>query len=224
MANQRRTVLKSCLAKFVRLDACGNPATGAGSQLVTKGYVSIALTSQVETGEEILLKNACGELLVNEKDCDRFKRYDLEMQFVEVDPDLLELLTSARIITDGADSVGFAFGESDNCDSFSIELWNQLANPECEIGGLAEWLYATIPWVNNGVLGDLTFQNGTLSLTITASTRGTGSSFGRGPSCVIPAGEELQPGDHIAMVITTIQPPAVTDGLVPLTGANLVCA
>ncbi len=171
----------------------------------------------------MLLKNSCGELLINEKDCDRFKRYDLEMQFAGVNPDLMELLTSARIITDGADSVGFAFGESDDCDSFSIELWNELANPVCEIGGSVEWLYTALPWVNNGVLGDVTFENGPLNLSITASTRGSGSAWGRGPSCVVPAGEEALVTDHLVAVITTIQPPTPTDDLQPLTAAELVC-
>jgi hypothetical protein len=224
MANQKRQVLKSCLARFVRLDTCGNPVTGVGSQLVTKGFISIALTAQIEPGEEVLLKNACGELLVNEKDCDRFKRYDVEGQFAGVNPDLMELLTSARLIVDGDDSIGFAFGESDECESFSVELWNQLANPECEVGAEPEWLYTAIPWVNNGMLGDMAFNNQTLNLTITGSTRGTGSAWGRGPSCVVPAGQEILTTEHLVAVVTSVQPPTPTDDLEALTGADLVCA
>jgi hypothetical protein len=216
MATQCRSVLRSCLAQFVRLDGCGAPVTGATSKLTTKGYISIAATAQIETGDEVIVKNACGELCVNEKDCDKFKRYDLEMQFCSVDPDLIELLTPGRAIIDGTDTIGFAHGESDECDSFSVELWNAVAAQECAVGADPEWFYVAFPWVNNGVVGDITFDGAALTVTVTASTKGTGAAWGVGPSDVLPVASPALPGDHIIGVITTVQPPEAVCGLQPL--------
>src|SRR5688500_6376753 len=98
MPSECRSVLKSCLARFTRLDECGAIVVGPKSQLTTKGYISVTATAQVEDGEEFIVRNACGELCINEKDDDQFKRYDLEMSLCQVDPELLELVSTARLL------------------------------------------------------------------------------------------------------------------------------
>src|SRR5688572_29963060 len=111
MPSTCRSVLKSCLAQFVREDVCGAPAISASGKITTKGYVSVTATAQIEDGEEFILKNACGELCINEKECDTFKRYDLEILLCQINPNLLELATDARLLVDnGGNAKGFARG------------------------------------------------------------------------------------------------------------------
>lgn len=217
MPSECRSVLKSCLAQFTRLDVCGVPVVGETSVITTKGYISVGATAQIEDGDEFVLKNACGELCINEKDCDQFKRYDLELQLCQVDPELLELISNARILVDAlGDSRGFAHGESSLCENFSLELWNKVTGAACDPGGDPEWYYFAFPWVTNGVMTDVTFENGPLTLTLTAHTKGASTGWGRGPTQVLPASAPALTSDHLLGYITTVQPPAPACGLQPL--------
>jgi hypothetical protein len=226
MPSECRSVLKSCLARFTRLDSCGAIVVGPKSVLTTKGYISVAATAQIEDGEEFLVKNACGELCVNEKDADQFKRYDLEIQLCQVDPELLELAANARLLVDGAGvSKGFAQGEGAAVENFSLELWTKITPQDCA-GVDPEWYWFAMPWVTNGVMTDVTFENGPLTLTITASTHGAGSGWGRGlgPDCVLPSSAPAETTDHLLAYLTTVQPPAVVCGLQAVDAGDLVCA
>jgi len=68
------------------------------------------------------------------------------------------------------------------------------------------------PHVKGGVIGDLTFENGPLSMTVTASTQGAGSGWGTGPydPAVLP--EPLLPDEHVGYVVTSEAPPDDTCG------------
>jgi hypothetical protein len=224
MASECRSVLKSCLARFIRLDACGAIVVGTASQLTTKGYISVGATAQIEDGEEFIVKNACGELCVNEKDCSQFKRYDLEIQLCAVDPDLLELASGARLLTSTTTSNGFAISEGGECENFSLELWTKVSAAECE-AGLAEYYWFAFPWVTNGYLSDITFENGPLNLTINASTHGAGPTWGQGlgPDCILPVESPALMGDHMLAYLTTVAPPEPECGLQPIADTDLIC-
>lgn len=217
MPSECRSVIKSCLARFTRLDECGSIVVGAASMLTTKGYISVGATAQLETGEEFIVKNACGELCVNEKDADQFKRYDLEIQLCQVDPELLELISGARLLVDGGTSRGFAHGENPLTENFSLELWTKVSGGACT--GDPEYYWFAFPWVTNGVMSDVTFENGPLTLTINASTHGAGAGWGRGlgTDYVLPVTEEAQTTDHMLAYLTTVAPPAPACGLQAVT-------
>jgi hypothetical protein len=226
MPSECRSVLKSCLARFVRLDSCGGIVVGPSSKLTTKGYISVTATAQIETGEEFLVKNACGELCINEKDDDQFKRYDLELLLCQIDPELLELISSARLLVDGEGvTKGFAHGESTTVENFSLELWTKVTPADCS-GEDPEWYWFAFPWVTNGMLTDITFENGPLQLTLTGSTRGAGDGWGRGlgPDCILPEDSPAESGDHMLAYLTTVQPPSPVCGLQAVGAGDLVCA
>jgi hypothetical protein len=220
-----RSVLKSTLARFVRLDSCGGIVVGETSQLTTKGYISVAATAQIEDGEEFIVKNAGGDLCINEKDCDQFKRYELEMQFCQVDAELLELISGARLLVDDlGETKGFAHGEQNLCENFSLELWTKITPSDCA-GADPEWYWFGFPWVTNGVMTDVTFENGPLTLSVTAHTHGAGESWGRGlgPDCILPAASPAETTDHLLAYLTTVQPPEAICGLQPVEAGDLVC-
>lgn len=225
MAAVCASVLKSCLAKFTRLDSCGTPVVGPASVLVTKGYISVAATSQIEAGTETTLKNACGEVCISNRDCDQFKRYDLDMKFCLIDPELLELISNTRILQNAAlSSAGFAAGETTQCDNFSLELWNPITPATCDpLNPLPLWYYFAFPQVSGGILGDITFEDGPLTLDVKGFTKGAGALWGRGPSCVLTAATPSLSTDHLVALITDVQPPAPVCGLQALAAADLVC-
>jgi hypothetical protein len=180
----------------------------------------VGVTAQYEDGEEFIQRNACGELEIAEKDDDVFKWYDLEMQFVQIDPEGLTLLTPARALTDGDDNVkGFAYGKSTEVSHFSLELWTKVTPQICVTGGNPEWFYFAFPHVANGTLTDFTFEDGPLTLTVNAHTRDAGALWGVGPSLVLDASSPAISDDHVLGFITDVQPPDPVCGLQAYTPA-----
>lgn len=215
--------IKACRARIVRVDACGVPVVGPKSVVSFKGFVSIARSPDYEEGEEFLQKNACGDLCINEKDCDRLKRINLDLQFCTIDPDIVEITTGNRLLLDGTgDAKGWATSEDVQCDGgFSLEVWQKVAGAVCNTAGDPLWHYWAWPFVTNGTLGDMTFENGPFVFNVTAFTKkiAQDDQWGTdnlGPFAVLPATAALVAGDHEAKWITDIQPPADACGAVAL--------
>lgn len=190
--------------RLVRLDSCGIAVTGATGQLVTKGFVSVQASPQYEAGDEFTAKNGSGDLCLNKKNPDRLKRYDLTITLCEVDPHAIEMLTGARLIVSGTDGIGNAFSEDPNTAALAMELWQDVAVDECE-GGAAQYVHHVFPFVENGRLADLTFENGPTSFVVNASTR-KNPNYGDGPFALwVP---DIGATEHHAFQLTTTAPPS----------------
>lgn len=225
MADRCFSAFKACRIRAVRLDACGRPVVGPNSVGVSKGFISVGASADIEDGEEFTVKNACGELCINEKDCSQLKRYNLTLTFCQVDPSLLELMTSSRALTDAVGDVkGIAIGSTIDCDTgFSLELWQKITNPECETGAEVEWNYVAFPFATGGIIGDFTFENGPFQFDVTAYTKEVGvdrwnalpgTGLGNvGPFAVLPTSAALLNPEHVGMFLTNVQPPEPTCGL-----------
>lgn len=217
------------LGKRIRvtaLDSCGNVpvAETPDSFVVTDGFISINLASEVEEGAEIVTRKANGALCVNEKNDDSFKRFTLEIEFCGVNPDLLTATTNAEGYQIEGETVGVTIAEGTLDKRFALELWTGIAGGACEPGEEASG-YMLLPFVQAGVLGDVTVDGEnavTFSLT-GAITRG-GNAWGAGPYDVIgtPAGPlptPLDPLDHFLLVETKVSPPEDSDGFAPMPAA-----
>lgn len=173
--------------RVTELDSCG--AWGASSNYVaTDGFVTVTLSSEVEDGAEIIQKKANGQLCVNEKLSNSFKRFTVEITFCGVNPSLLSIVSNAKPYTDYAgDVAGFTVGEGAINKRFALELWTGLSGVACVPGAVDEASgYMLLPFVNGGVPGDITIDGEnavTFSLT-GAYTRG-GNQWGVGPYNVL---------------------------------------
>lgn len=215
------SAIKACRIRLVRLDSCGVPVAGPSSVAVSSGFVSVTATAEIEEGEEFLVKNACGEPCINEKDCDFLKRYNLAISFCKVDPTVLELTTANRALLDDETVIGVAIGSEIQCeDGWSLELWQKTAAADCAEGAQL-WSYWAFPWLTSGLLGDLTFENGPFTFDITARSKAVGTGTwdvtqdageSLGPFFVLPVGAGLLKGEHVAHITTTVQPPEDTCG------------
>lgn len=214
--------IKACRLRIVRLDACGAPVVGAKSVVTSKGFISVGSTADVEAGQEYLVKDACGDLCINEKDCDRFKRLTLALKFCLMDFAGAEIMTGQRVQVDATgNAVGFAIGENvTGCDEFwSLELWQKIAGQPCDSNGDPEWLYWAWPYLQQGTIGNFTFDNNAFEFDVDGVTsRGVGAgkwgigSDNRGPFQVLLASETLLPGEHVTSVVTSTQPPDAVCG------------
>jgi hypothetical protein len=206
----RVTVLDEC-------GAVGAPATEDGF-LATDGFISVQLSAEVEEGTEIIQRKADGSLCVNEKFSDSFKRFTVEIEFCGVNPSLLGMVSNAEPYMDdgGTDVIGFTVPEGPIDKKFALELWTGLSGQACEPGAESAGGYLLLPFIQAGVLGDITV-NGEDSVTFSltgAYTKG-GNQWGVGPYLVVndatatPAAlpTALDPLDHLLLIDTSLAPP-----------------
>lgn len=211
--------------RAVTLDACGGvPASGtADSMVVTNGFISVTLSSQVEDGTEIITKKADGSLCVNEMTNPSFKRFTVEIEFCGVDPGLLSVVTNANIYDDYiGDPIGFTVPEGTIDGRFSFELWTGLSGAACASGDEEASGYLLLPFVASGVLGDITVDGeNAVTFSMTGAFTKGGNTWGTGPFNVMldgsnnpaPLPTALDPSDHLLMIEVGLAPPASVCGL-----------
>ena len=207
--------------RVTRLDTCGRvPAPGTiESFVVTNGFITASLSSEVEEGTEIITRRADGSLCVSEKADDSFKRFTLELTFCGVDPALKTFMTNAEPYEDWAgDLAGFTVPEGSLNKRFALELWTGLSGGGAEEAGG----YLLLPFVQAGVLGDLEIgSENSIDFSMTgAATRG-GNGWGVGPYNVLldpttppavpaPLPTALSPADHLLIMDTGLAVPELS--------------
>jgi len=226
MATRCFTPLLGKRLRAVSLDECGNvPASGAAdSMVVTNGFISISLSAEVEDGSEIITRKADGSLCVNEMTASSFKRFTVEIEFCEVDPGLLAVTTNAEIYENYEQvAAGIVVPEGTINKKFSLELWTGLSGEACAPGVEEASGYMLLPFVQAGVLGDLTIDGeNAVTFSMTGAYTKGGNAWGDGPFFVmddagVPAvlPTALDPLDHLLLVATNVAPPAIACGLQP---------
>lgn len=127
MANTCAKQVQACAIRIARLEPNGVPDPGANNLYTSDALTQLTVEPVLSEGDEFEVKNACGAVCVNVKDCDRLKRLDLTLGLCYPDPQLLELLAGGTVLTSGA-AVGYAFPElgAEACpNGVSIELWTK---------------------------------------------------------------------------------------------------
>jgi len=210
MATKKLKSLKGRVMRLTRLDECGVPDTGLAATMVTAGFVSVGWEFEVKEGDEYELENAWGDAYVDEKDPNRYRWVNLSITACEVDPDVLDIVTSATVITDGTDNIGNSFGTGLITNAFAIEVWTKQAGRNCS-GGNPEWGYFLAPFVVDGSIADgFTIEKGTLTFSMSGRGIADIADWGEGPHGDNPLLETggLTAGELMAVVRTTVQPPA----------------
>jgi hypothetical protein len=205
--------------RVVRLDSCGLPVTGTGSLVVvTKGFVQVQNEPQYEDGEEFFERTADGTVCVNQKDDPVLKRFQLTMDFCEVNTTMLAFMTSARELTAsgaGVTGSGMAFAEGSPSNRYSLEVWQKVAGSgACDASGAQRYIYNAWPNLGASKLGSYSIENGrsTFQLMSESQAGSTTATVGwlNGPGSStswLPSGETLGTGEHWLWNITTTAPP-----------------
>lgn len=216
--------IKGTVLRMVKLDACGVPVTGAsGKVVVSDGFVQVGQSPQYEEGDEFLQRNAAGALCINEKDPDLLKRITLTVDLCTVDPEMMELALTVRLLSIGSPLVtgaGFALKEGASANHYSLEVWQRIAGAgACTPGGLQQYLYNAWPNVGNGRLGDHNIANEPSTIQFVGDTFAPSTLWGDGPgtgtSWITPA--TVAAGEHWLAGVTTTAPPTSGCGSTLLT-------
>lgn len=219
-------VFTPILGKRIRVtevDNCGRVIAGPdGTNVVTDGFITVNLSSEVEEGTEVILKKANGGICVNEKFSDSFKRFTTTIEFCGVNPDLLAITTNAERYHDaGGDVAGFTVPEGEINKFFALELWTGLTGQTCEEGADDASGYLLLPFIQSGVVGEIVID-GENAVTFSLSgayTKG-GNQWGKGPFNVVyddddaaaPLPTALDPLDHLLLMDTGLAVPDDSDG------------
>lgn len=211
--------IKGTSLRVTLLDECGRPfLDDECSFLVTKGWIRVNWSLEIEGGEEFTVKNANGDFCIAEKDQDRIKWVNSTIDLCEIDPQILVLMAGANAVTPSGDAttvIGATFGSSPNPNSYGIEVWTKMAGTDTCAGGQPEYGYFLLPNVRNGKLdGDITMENAPLQLSL-AGEGITAPAWGLGPHGDNPLRNTFPATDTFGWVRTTVPPPDATDGCVP---------
>lgn len=223
MPTQCLKPVRGKVARITKLDACGAPVLGAKSQVVTDGWISIEGQIQIESPQEYKVKNANDAFIYNSRGRPLLKWIDLTINLGQVDPELYNLITGSPIVLDDAatpQAVGFRVRENTSAN-FALEVWTDLEGQACT-AGTASYGYFLLPFVKDAVVGNVTWQNDTITIPIQSARTSSGSGWGTGPYNVLskqsaPTGPSpllvaISSTDHMHMQLTTVAPPSPSCG------------
>lgn len=174
--------------RVTKLNSCGMWTSGAGGAAVSAGLISTEIKPQVDAGTEVVITNGAGKICVATKSPKQLKWNDVIISLCNVDPELIALLTGDTLVMDDSTPTPKAIGLEQRRSTygtgvFGFETWTGTANMGCATVSAAQvpWLgYSLLPFVVEGALGDITFNNGAVSATINARTE-NGNAWGVGP-------------------------------------------
>lgn len=220
MATKILKSIKGKRVRITRLDECGDVVVGSCTTVVSDCFVSVTLTPEIEAGEEYLVKSAWGDLCISDRDSDRIKWVNISVEFAELDPDALDIMTNAQSVITGGNTIGASYGQQTQEAGFALEVWTKRTGADCGVGASQEWGYFVVPFVRNGrVDGDLTIENGALTVSVVGEGFPAPASWDETPYASNPFVESFPAGDLFGMVVTTVQPPTATVGCVAYSGS-----
>jgi hypothetical protein len=225
-----RALARGRIARFTKLDECGNIAYGTCASLVTTGFISVTSTPAYQDPEEIQQTDANGRLCVDDQADPVLRWIDQSIVLCSVDPDLVNFLTGDPVVTNDAatpESVGYRIDSATTGTArFAMELWSGIPGQPCDPDGNEEFGYWLWPFVGQGRFGEQAVANAALNLTITARTFG-GSGWGVGPynirrdatvpATLEPLGTAISATQHQHFEISSAPLPTAACGCVTLT-------
>jgi hypothetical protein len=217
--------------RVTQLSSCGVPVTGC-STVVSDGIISIGMTKEYEDRQEFFVKNGDGIFCVRETNPPILKWINLELTFCNVDPDIVGVVTGNSLVSNDAVSpVHTGFNEEEGAVAlvnFAFEGWTRIAgNAGVPCTGGVEYGYALFPWVVEGTMGDVTYENGAANFVVNARTRSS-SPWGLGPYYVdysdnpagstnnIPLLTPILSTQHKRFFLTRKAPPVASCGCITL--------
>lgn len=212
--------------RVTKLNSCGQPVTGC-STVVSDGIISIAMTKEYEEREEFFVKNGDGQFCVKETNPPILKWLNLVVTMCNVDPELVNIMSAEPLVLDDAVSpraTGFSTEEGTAAvANFALEGWTRLSGLSVPCTGGQEYGYSLFPWIVEGTVGDMTYENGAMNFVLNARTR-SNSLWGTGPYMVdysdnpagsttrIPLLTPIGALQHSRMFLTRLAPPTSACG------------
>jgi hypothetical protein len=183
-------LVRGRVMRVTRLDSCGRIADRACSAIATDGFVSVALTANIEEGEDISVTNAAGRTCVSDEAEPTFNGYGVAITFCDVNPQLYAMMTNQAVVYDVfGTAVGFRVNSKVKTGdaNFALEVWSNVPGVVCDDPNAAgSYGYTLLPFIKGGVLGDFTIENAAVSFSLTNAATKDGTGWGVGPYNIAP--------------------------------------
>jgi hypothetical protein len=114
------------MLRVAELAADGSTPSGAGNLYVADVFTELTFDPQVQEGDELTLRNACGGYCVDFKDDDRIRWWNVTLKLCSPSAELANLMANFALLTDGGDTVGSKFpalGTINPGNGVSLEFW-----------------------------------------------------------------------------------------------------
>lgn len=187
MAAQCHSVVRAAAVRVTRLGPCGEILDGPCAYATTESIVTITLAKVMQERQDALQLNANGDICVDKPKAPILRWYEVSVEFCEVDPELFNIVSADPLILNDAvspEAVGWCtLPDSAASSNFGLEFWTGTGDDECDDGEVV-YGYGLLPRVIQGMVGDVTFQNGVVTFTVSGITR-AGNQWGTGPYNVI---------------------------------------
>lgn len=229
-------LLRGKKVRVTKLDGCGNVVLGPDSVVESSGFITLGLTANTFTGTTITQENANGDQCINDVPTPKFINFTVVLTMCGVDPNIVNLMTANPLVYNDA-ATPEAYGIDITSDApvddngFAIEVWSGTASDACSDAGDLEFGYGLLPFVQGGVIGDQSWENGALNFSVNGAVTKDGNAWGVGPYDVeiddsgadSPLLQPMGTKTH-QRIISTFLPPPAGEGPralgVPATGAD----
>lgn len=163
--------LQVCRIRTAKLTSSGSPDTGAQKGYVSDAIVDLGVSVEIESGDDLVLKNGCGALCQTFKTDDSIKGVNLDMTLCQLDSELIWQMAGGRLMRDLAGAgvgnvIGYELPGSTAAtnNGVCLEVWtkawdsSQQATPVFLGGTTAAYFHWVFPKVRF-TLGDTTMEN-----------------------------------------------------------------
>jgi len=144
---------QACLLRAAELDATGHPDAGL-NMYVSGALVTIDLSPQVTTGQELSQLDGCGRKCMGYKAPDNLDRLNVTLTLCTPDPDLQAMLGGGTVHQLGTDDVGYGapgVGTIGGPTDLSLEYWVNQFLDESIAGQVRYVLPRTRGWLRSNV-------------------------------------------------------------------------
>lgn len=236
MPSECYTVFRVPAVRVTQLDACGVVDDGACAEVTSSGLISVAQSPEYEARQDYFTLNADAQPCITDTAPPILKWINVTIIFCNVDPQLMAMMSGEPLVLDDAtipNVVGWdtAVG-SVNTVNFALETWTRIGGSNACTDGAANYGYFLLPWVTEGVIGDVTLQNGAANFTVTGRTNAN-SPWGVGPYNVLtnqtgdnagfpgPMLTAIGSQTHRRLQLVNLAPPTAACGCGPIPGPSM---
>lgn len=205
--------------RVTSLDSCAS-VRSPFHYVVSKSVSKVVLDDVVESGStELLREEYSGDARINLKQNDSLLYLKADIDFLRVDPDLLNLVSAAPVVQDASgDVVGIDANTRLPAAAFALEVWTKIAGQVCAPGSRV-WGYTLLPYLRGGRLSGFSFDNnGAVSFNLRGAQVRGGSKWGHGPYDLEGPGKRLLdpigPRTLYRNTLTEGAPPPQTNGAI----------
>jgi hypothetical protein len=187
MVSVCHAVVRSPAVRVTRLDECGTPVDSACSYATTSCFSTLTLTKVTQDRQDALGINANGDICVDVPKAPILRWYEVVLTLINVDPEFLNIVSAEPLVLNDAvvpEAIGWDTVVGSNlAANFGFEFWTGTNDDQCEDGD-PDYGYGVLPWLYQGQIGDISFENGLVSFTVTAISK-PNANWETGPYSVL---------------------------------------